>query len=84
MELSTNQKLELKEIKKLLEEEYPEFQMDIKNGPFFEFLIIKKTMTTGSFFQLNFFHKLHLLLLEVYYLYWCDCSASTNFGNDFR
>jgi|LakMenE18May11ns_1017448.scaffolds.fasta_scaffold8105597_1 hypothetical protein len=47
MELSTNQKLELKEIKKLLEEEYPEFQMDIKNGPFFEFLVIKKSSFNG-------------------------------------
>jgi hypothetical protein len=47
MELSINQKLELNEIKELLQEEYPEFQMNIKNGPFFKYLVIKKNAFNG-------------------------------------
>ena len=47
MELSTNQILNINEIKEYLEEEYPEFQIEIKMGPFFEFIIIKKSPFSG-------------------------------------
>ena len=47
MELITTQKLDLKEIKELLEEEYSEYEIAIKKGAFFEAIIIKKSSLNG-------------------------------------
>jgi hypothetical protein len=47
MELTTTKNLNINEIKGYIEEEYPEFQIEIKKGPFFEYLMIKKSPFNG-------------------------------------
>ena len=53
MELTTNKNLNLNEIKGYIEEEYPEFQIEIKKGTFFEYLMIRKSPFNGVVVRIN-------------------------------
>jgi hypothetical protein len=47
MEISNNQNVDLKDIRDYLLEEYPEYEIEIRKGPFFEYVIIKKSPFSG-------------------------------------